>query len=103
MTVTSESPAVPSFPLLSDVPAHMAAARERLGALERLRRSVDRIIAVLLLVLFSPLLVVCAFLIRRDSGPASFGHCRVGSAGRLFRCYKFRTMRVDAEHALREL
>src|SRR5829696_1284986 len=102
-TVTNESPPVPSFPLLSDIPTHMAAAPERTGAGERLRRCADRLIALVLLVLFSPLMLACAALIRKDGGPASFAHYRVGSRGRLFRCFKFRTMCIDAERVLGEL
>jgi lipopolysaccharide/colanic/teichoic acid biosynthesis glycosyltransferase len=47
--------------------------------------------------------VVIAWLIRRDGAPATFEHYRVGCGGRLFRCIKFRTMRPDAEGALREV
>lgn len=81
----------------------MAAGRERLGVGERLRRCADRLIALLLLVAFSPLMLAFAFLIRQGGGPATFAHYRVGSNGRLFRCFKFRTMCVDAERALREV
>ena len=81
----------------------MAAGRPRLGVAERLRRCADRLIAALLLVIFSPLMLACAALIRRDGGPATFAHYRVGSRGRVFRCLKFRTMCVDAERKLREI
>lgn len=81
----------------------MAAGRPRLGVAERLRRCADRLIAALLLVIFSPLMLACAALIRRDGGPATFAHYRVGSRGRVFRCFKFRTMCVDAERKLREV
>ena len=99
-TVTYESAAASSVPLLSDVPAHMAAGRPRLGAAERLRRWADRLIALLLLIVFGPLMLACAILVRKDGGPATFAHYRVGSGGRLFRCFKFRTMCPDAERAL---
>ena len=81
----------------------MAPARPRLGPAERVRRCADRLIAAVLLVIFSPLMLACAALIRRDGGPATFAHYRVGSRGRVFRCYKFRTMCVDAERKLREV
>jgi exopolysaccharide production protein ExoY len=81
----------------------MAPARPRLGLAERLRRCADRLIAAALLVIFSPLMLACAALIRRDGGPATFAHYRVGSRGRVFRCFKFRTMCVDAERKLREV
>ena len=81
----------------------MAAGRASLGLAEHLRRWADRLIAALLLVMFSPLMLVLALLTRRDGGEALFAHYRVGASGRLFRCYKFRTMCPDAEHALREI
>ncbi|HWI38433.1 MAG TPA: sugar transferase [Burkholderiales bacterium] len=81
----------------------MAAGGRRLGVAERLRRAADRIIALALLVAFSPLMLACVLLIRRDGGPATFAHFRVGAAGRVFRCFKFRTMCVDAERVLRDL
>jgi lipopolysaccharide/colanic/teichoic acid biosynthesis glycosyltransferase len=66
-----------------------------LGAV--LKRSVDCIAAILLLVLFSPLLVTLAILIKLDSkGPALFRHSRVGKGGKAFEMWKFRSMRLDA-------
>ena len=59
--------------------------------------------ALVLLVSFSPLMLACLVLIRRDGGPATFAHYRVGAAGRVFRCFKFRTMCVDAERALHDI
>ena len=81
----------------------MAAGQPRLGMGERLRRWADRLVAALLLVIFSPLMLAIAAIIRRDGGPATFAHYRVGSRGRVFRCLKFRTMCVDAERRLREV
>jgi exopolysaccharide production protein ExoY len=81
----------------------MAAGGARLGIGERLRRCADRIIAALLLLAFSPLMLVCAWLIRKDGGPATFGHYRVGANGGVFRCFKFRTMCIDAERVLHDI
>jgi len=81
----------------------MAAGGPRPGMGERLRRVADRMIAALLLLAFSPLMLVCSWLIRKDGGPATFAHYRVGANGRVFRCLKFRTMCVDAERVLREI
>jgi lipopolysaccharide/colanic/teichoic acid biosynthesis glycosyltransferase len=59
--------------------------------------------ASLLLTLAAPLLVLCALAVMIESGrPVFFGHLRVGRGGRLFRCWKFRTMTPDAERRLRE-
>jgi exopolysaccharide biosynthesis polyprenyl glycosylphosphotransferase len=64
----------------------------------------DRVIALLLIVLASPVLIAIAVLIKRDSaGPALFTQNRVGEGGRIFQMIKFRTMVVDAEARLAEL
>lgn len=56
---------------------------------------------VLAPVLFLPILVL-ALLVKRDGGPAFFGHKRVGKDGKEFRCLKLRTMRPDAEAFLEQ-
>lgn len=66
------------------------------------KRVVDIVGAVVGLVLSGPLLAVVALGIRLESsGPILFGQRRIGAWGRPFRCFKFRTMRVDAEQVLR--
>jgi exopolysaccharide biosynthesis polyprenyl glycosylphosphotransferase len=61
------------------------------------KRMADLIMSSLLLVLFSPLLFLIAFLIRLDSpGPALFVQKRVGRYGELFDMYKFRSMHTSA-------
>jgi exopolysaccharide biosynthesis polyprenyl glycosylphosphotransferase len=64
----------------------------------------DRLGAALLLVLLSPVLVVVALCIRRDSpGPVFFRQVRVGRDGQHFLIYKFRSMYLDAEARLAEI
>jgi lipopolysaccharide/colanic/teichoic acid biosynthesis glycosyltransferase len=87
--------------LLSDVPANVVGTR--LSGSERLRLCAGQLLALGILAAFSPLMLVLVWLIRRDGGPATFEHYRVGCGGRLFPCVKFRTMRRDAELALREV
>jgi exopolysaccharide production protein ExoY len=89
------------FPFLSEVPAHVV--ENQLGASDRMRIWISQGIALAILAMISPLMMVFAWIIRRDGGPATFEHYRVGCGGRLFRCIKFRTMRPDAERALREV
>jgi len=67
------------------------------------KRVFDTLTALVLLVLLSPVLVLIALLIRRDGGPALFAHPRVGKRRKIFKCYKFRTMVVDAEQQLEQL
>lgn len=60
------------------------------------KRGIDFFSALLLLVILSPLFLVVALLIRWTSpGKAFFLQERVGLNGKLFRIYKFRTMRSD--------
>ena len=63
-----------------------------------LKRVMDVGIAAGALVLLSPLLVFLAILVKSTSrGPIFFGQERMGIDGRVFRVWKFRTMRIDAE------
>lgn len=56
----------------------------------------DRLLALLLLIVVSPLIVAIAILIRLDSpGHAIFSQERVGKDGHRFILYKFRTMHTD--------
>jgi exopolysaccharide biosynthesis polyprenyl glycosylphosphotransferase len=58
----------------------------------------QRIAAVLILIMISPLLLALFVLVRATSrGPAVFRQSRVGLHGTEFTCLKFRTMVVDAE------
>jgi exopolysaccharide biosynthesis polyprenyl glycosylphosphotransferase len=62
----------------------------------------DRVGALVGLLLFSPLLVFIAVAVRRDSvGPVFFRQRRVGFGGRPFAIVKFRSMAGDAEERLR--
>ncbi|HEY6790726.1 MAG TPA: sugar transferase, partial [Trebonia sp.] len=74
------------------------------GARQVLKGMFDRVVAIVALVLLSPLLLAFAAAIRlSDRGPALFTQTRVGKHGEDFRIYKFRTMVVDAEARLAEL
>lgn len=68
-----------------------------------LKRLFDLFAAFVLLVLGALPLIYIALRIKRDGGPAIFAHERVGQSGKIFPCFKFRTMQVDAEDRLREL
>ena len=68
------------------------------------KRAFDYLVALLLLVILSPLLLVIAALVKFTSpGPVFFVQMRVGLNKRLFRMYKFRTMVSGAETKLPEL
>lgn len=60
--------------------------------------------ALLLLLLGLPLMLWVAWrIVRHDGWPVVYAGYRVGRQGRLFRCYKFRTMMVDADAALQRV
>ena len=65
---------------------------------EVFKRLFDLTVASLALVLVAPFLLIAMALIRLTSqGPAIFTQERLGRDGKLFKMYKLRTMRVDAE------
>ena len=80
------------FPLIT-----LTSARLSIGA-RLAKRSMDVLFAGAGLLLVSPLLLAVALAIKIDSrGPVFFRQERVGSRGRVFRIWKFRTMNPDAE------
>jgi exopolysaccharide biosynthesis polyprenyl glycosylphosphotransferase len=69
-----------------------------------LKRCFDVIVAVVALILLSPLLILIALAIRLTSrGPVLFRQTRVGRHGRDFEVLKFRTMVSDADQRKEEL
>jgi exopolysaccharide production protein ExoY len=65
-----------------------------------LKRDIDVIGALVLLLVASPVFLVLSFLVAADGGPVFFSHRRVGRNGVSFGCLKFRTMFVGAEECL---
>jgi exopolysaccharide production protein ExoY len=81
------------------------ATDEPKSARSRVRAAVDRaadvVGAFVLLMLASPCVALGAAIVLANGGrPIFFGHVRVGRGGRLFRCWKLRTMHTDAEARL---
>jgi exopolysaccharide biosynthesis polyprenyl glycosylphosphotransferase len=69
-----------------------------------LKRTFDLAVSLLLLVVLSPLLAVCALAVALTSrGPVLYRSRRPGIGGVPFDCIKFRTMRTDAEHLQADL
>ena len=63
-----------------------------------IKRSFDFVASALLLLLFSPLIGLCALAVKReDGGPVIYAQERIGKRGEPFRIFKFRSMRTDAE------
>lgn len=67
------------------------------------KRLVDLIGAALILPLVLPLIVVLFVMASLDGGKPYFSHRRVGKDGRIFNCYKIRTMVPDAEDRLKKI
>ncbi|MBS1758486.1 MAG: sugar transferase [Bacteroidetes bacterium] len=65
---------------------------------QNIKKIIDVTIALLGLILLSPLLLFAALRVRLSSkGPIFFSQERIGYKGKPFRLYKFRSMMVDAE------
>ncbi len=63
-----------------------------------LKRALDIILAVIALILLSPIFLITALAIKIDSrGPIIYKQTRVGKRGKHFICYKFRSMVQDAD------
>ena len=68
-----------------------------------LKRMMDIIGSLFGLVICGIVSIFLIPLIKRDGGPAIFAQDRVGRNGRIFKFYKFRSMRVDAEEIKKDL
>ena len=68
------------------------------------KRMIDVTVSGFALLLFSPVLLLAAFMVRISSpGPVIFRQTRCGLNGRMFTFYKFRSMVVDAEQRFHEV
>lgn len=63
----------------------------------RVKRVLDVVVSVMALLVIWPLMLIIAILVKMDGGPAFFAQSRVGRNGRLFKVYKFRSMKLGAE------
>lgn len=71
---------------------------------ERVKRALDLTSSGLGLLLLSPVFGLLAIIIKLESpGPVFFSQTRVGMNGRRFRCWKFRSMSIDADQRKEEL
>ena len=67
------------------------------------KRSLDILIACIALVVFSPLFLMIAAMVKfTDGGSVFYGHRRIGHNGQEFRCMKFRTMVQNGEKVLQD-
>ena len=65
---------------------------------KNIKRGLDIIIAIILMVLASPIALITAIVIKFESkGPIIFKQIRIGENGKKFKIYKFRSMRIHDE------
>ena len=71
----------------------------KMNALGRfVKRSFDVVLSGVLLIVFLPLIILCALAVLiEDGAPVIYSQERIGKGGRPFRILKFRSMRRDAE------
>src|SRR5262245_51881025 len=71
---------------------------------EMLKRLIDIIISLFVLIFTFPVFIILVLLVKLDSpGPALYKQERPGLNGKRFKYYKFRTMRTDSGQILKDL
>ncbi len=69
-----------------------------------LKRTLDIFLLLVSAPITLPLTIIVAILVKITSkGPAFYGHTRVGKNGREFKCWKFRSMVIDADKQLEKI
>ncbi|MCX7823832.1 MAG: sugar transferase [Syntrophobacterales bacterium] len=90
-----------SFEMFGEVPSLILAPSPWTRSLLVMKSVFDFVVALILLILFSPLMVVIGCMIKKISpGPVFYRQTRCGLYGRRFTLYKFRTMVVGADGML---
>lgn len=69
----------------------------------RIKRLFDLLVGVIICILILPILIIIFVAIKLDSkGPAFFNAKRIGKDGKLFKCYKFRSMYQNSDELLKQ-
>lgn len=69
-----------------------------------IKRAVDLFLLLLASPIIIPVILITAICVKVSSpGPVFYGHKRVGKNGKEFKCWKFRSMVVDADKMLEEI
>ncbi|HHO0201200.1 TPA: undecaprenyl-phosphate galactose phosphotransferase WbaP [Klebsiella quasipneumoniae] len=68
-----------------------------------LKRLFDIVGSLAIIILLSPALLYISRKVKKDGGPAIYGHERIGKGGRSFKCLKFRSMVINSKEVLAEL
>lgn len=68
------------------------------------KRSFDIVFSLAALLLTLPIGLLIALVVKlEDGGPVFYGHPRITSTGKVFKCLKFRTMHIHADRKLTEI
>lgn len=88
---------LPDFMRVDDVRSYYLILEKKRVSLA-LKRVFDIITSIILILLFSPIMLMVSLLIKLDSpGPIIYKQFRITQYGRSFKVYKFRTMVNDAD------
>ncbi|MBT0730309.1 undecaprenyl-phosphate galactose phosphotransferase WbaP [Rosenbergiella nectarea] len=68
-----------------------------------IKRSFDILASLMIITILSPVLLFISRKVKKDGGPAIYGHERIGKNGAPFKCLKFRSMAVNSEELLADL
>ncbi|HAT1676313.1 TPA: undecaprenyl-phosphate galactose phosphotransferase WbaP, partial [Raoultella planticola] len=68
-----------------------------------LKRLFDIVGSLAIITILSPILIYISRKVKKDGGPAIYGHERIGKGGRPFKCLKFRSMVINSKEVLAEL
>ncbi|MFH0795279.1 MAG: sugar transferase [bacterium] len=96
----------PYLDRFEDIPVVTYSPTRQMNAALLFKYAFDRIAAVILLILFSPVMAAIAIAIRLESkkgDPILFGQARCGINGKTFTLWKFRSMKIGAEEDLDRL
>jgi len=67
------------------------------------KRVFDIVVSSLAILMLSPLLFYIVSKVKKDGGPAIYGHERIGQGGKSFKCLKFRSMVTNSKEVLENL
>ena len=68
-----------------------------------LKRLFDIAGSISIIIVLSPVLLYISRKVKKDGGPAIYGHERIGKGGKSFKCLKFRSMVVNSKEVLENL
>ncbi len=68
-----------------------------------LKRIFDLVGSIAIIITISPLLLYIYNKVKKDGGPAIYGHERIGKGGKSFKCLKFRSMVTNSKEVLEDL